>query len=81
MPGDSQSLVSDKKTTYASIRFTELFFTANEKNQGDHREWYAHLECIFHNFNQTPGCVMKNLDDRFVVRTLLEAIIKEFGKK
>jgi AraC-like DNA-binding protein len=80
VPGDDQSLVSDETTTYASIRFTELFFTENENNQGDHREWYAHLECMFHNFNQIPGCVMKDDDDRFVVRTLVEAIIKEFEK-
>lgn len=80
VPGDHQSLVSDQKTNYASIRFTELFFNANDKNQGDHRKWYAHLECIFYNFNQFPGCILKDPDDRFVVRTLLDAIIKEYHK-
>jgi len=80
VPGDQQMIIAEEKTTYASIRFTELFFNNNGSHQGDHRDWYAHLECIFYNFNRIPGCVMKDPDDRFVVRTLLDAIIKEYNK-
>ena len=81
VPGDYYIVLAEEKTTYASIRFTELFFSDNDNHQGDHRDWYAHLECIFYNFNRIPGCVMKDPDDRFVVRTLLDAIIKEYGKE
>lgn len=57
----------------SSIRFNESYLVTQQ------REWLQKIEFIFHNHNHLPGCILKNLTDKALVRSLCEALMLETG--
>lgn len=70
-PKDTHSFEVAATTKFFFIRFNDSYL----KTQS--REWVQKLEFIFHNHNHFPGCVLKNVADKPLVRALIEALIRE----
>lgn len=44
-------------------------------------EWIKKVEYIFHNHNHLPGCILKNVTDKPIVRSIAEFLIQEQANK
>ncbi len=71
MPQDCHSFKIGTRTKFFFIRFNNIYL------QAQHKEWIQKLEFIFENNNHLPGCILKNRSDKQLVRSLVEAIIRE----
>ena len=71
MPQDCHSFEVNDTTKFFFIRFNDIYL----KNQ--HREWVQQLEFIFQNNNHMPGCILKNKTDKPLMKSLIEALIRE----
>lgn len=71
MPQDCHSFKVKTTTKFFFIRFNNIYL------QAQHKEWIQKLEFIFENNNHLPGCILKNRSDKQLVRSLVEAIIRE----
>ncbi|WP_276480931.1 AraC family transcriptional regulator [Paraflavitalea pollutisoli] len=71
MPQDCHSFEVKTTTKFFFIRFSNIYL------QAQHKEWVQKLEFIFENNNHLPGCILKNTSDKQLVRSLVEAIIRE----
>jgi len=70
-PQDKHGFEVAEMTKFFFIRFTDGYL----KTQS--REWIQKLEYIFHNYNHLPGCILKTITDKPLVRALVEALIRE----
>jgi len=70
-PQDSHSFRIAITTSFCFIRFNESYL----KTQ--HREWVQKLEYIFYNYDHLPGCILKTVTDKPMVRALTEALLRE----
>jgi len=70
-PQDSHSFRIGLTTRFFFIRFNESYL----KTQ--HREWVQKLEYIFYNHDHLPGCILKTVTDKPMVRALAEALLRE----
>lgn len=70
-PQDKHGFEVAETTKFFFIRFTDGYL----KTQN--REWIQKLEYIFHNYNHLPGCILKTITDKPLVRALVEALIRE----
>lgn len=70
-PQDTHTFEIKATSKFFFIRFNESYL----KNQS--REWIQKLEFIFHNHNHLPGCILKTVADKPLVRALIEALIRE----
>ena len=70
-PQDSHSFRIELTTNFFFIRFDESYL----KTQ--HKEWVQKLEYIFYNHNHLPGCILKTVTDKPMVRALVEALVRE----
>ncbi|MCW3462020.1 AraC family transcriptional regulator [Chitinophaga nivalis] len=71
MPQDSHSFEVKETTKFFFIRFNNIYL----KNQP--KDWIQQLEFIFQNNNHLPGCILKNKTDKPLVKSLIEALIRE----
>ncbi|REG98670.1 helix-turn-helix domain-containing protein [Flavobacterium aquicola] len=53
------------------IRFNESYLRTQST------EWIHKLEFIFNNHNHLPGCILKTITDKPLIRALVEALIRE----
>jgi AraC-like DNA-binding protein len=70
-PQDTHSFEVISKTKFYFIRFHDSYL----KNQSS--DWIQKLEFIFHNHNHLPGCILKTVTDKPLIRAMIEALILE----
>lgn len=74
-PQDKHSFNVGSTTQFFFIRFNESYL----KTQS--REWIQKLEFIFHNYSHMPGCILRNISDKPLIRSLIEALLREQNGK
>lgn len=70
-PEDHHGFEVHELTRFYFIRFTDSYL----KTQSD--QWVKKMEYIFHNHNHLPGCILKTVTDKPLVRALIEALQRE----
>lgn len=70
-PQDTHGFEVASTTKFFFIRFNDSYL----KTQS--REWVQKLEFIFHNHNHLPGCILKTISDKPLIRALVEALVRE----
>ena len=70
-PKDKHGFEVDALTRLFFIRFNDSYLRTQRK------EWVQKLEFIFQNHNHLPGCILKNVADKPLVRAMVEALIRE----
>jgi AraC-type DNA-binding domain-containing proteins len=70
-PQDSHSFEIQETTRFFFLRFNESYLKTQPK------EWLQKLEYIFFNHNHQPGCILKNVEDKPLIRSLAEALLRE----
>ncbi|MFG4005229.1 helix-turn-helix domain-containing protein [Flavobacterium aquidurense] len=70
-PQDTHSFEVAEKTKFFFIRFQDSYL----KTQSN--DWIQKLEFIFHNHNHLPGCILKTVTDKPLLRAMIEALIRE----
>ena len=79
---DSHKLTVRTTTKFFLIRFNDIYFKSqNEQANSQQSEWIKKLEFIFHNTTHSPGCILKGMSDRVLVKALIEGLIKEHINK
>ncbi|SMC62824.1 AraC family transcriptional regulator [Pedobacter africanus] len=74
-PKDLHDFKVQEKTSFFFLRFNESYLKTQSK------EWLQKLDYIFYNHDHLPGCILKNVEDKPLIRTLAEAILKEQKRK
>ncbi|MCR6639521.1 MAG: AraC family transcriptional regulator [Sporocytophaga sp.] len=74
-PEDKHSFEVTTLTKFLFIRFND----SNLKNQS--KEWIQKVEYIFHNHNHLPGCILKTVTDKPLIRALALGLIGEIEKR
>jgi len=72
-PNDSHGFEVHHTTRFFFIRFNEHYL----QNQG--KEWIRKMELIFYRHNHSPGCILKNIADKPLIRSLVEALVLEIS--
>ena len=72
-PGDCHRFDIEETTTFLFLRFTDIYL--NES--GLSLKYVQQLEYILQNASHQPGCILRNLTDKALVRPMVEAIIRE----
>ncbi|MEO3404638.1 AraC family transcriptional regulator [Mucilaginibacter sp. CAU 1740] len=70
-PEDKHGFEVHDLTRFYFIHFTDSYL----KTQSD--QWVKKMEFIFHNHNHLPGCILKTVTDKPLVRAMVEALIRE----
>lgn len=73
-PEDCHSLHVKTATTFFFLRFNDIYIKESGISTGNIRN----LEYILQNVNHKPGCILKNLIDKQVVKPLVDAVIREY---
>lgn len=79
MPDDCHSFEVQSVTKFFFIRFNDIYLKA-QKAQNSYNglgDWIRKLEFIFQNNNHLPGCILKNKNDKPLVKALVEALVRE----
>ena len=81
-PQDSHKLTVRTTTKFFLIRFNDIYFKSqNQLASSQQNEWIKKLEFIFHNTTHSPGCILKGMNDRVLVKALIDGLIKEHINK
>lgn len=70
-PQDTHGFTVAEATRFFFIRFNKSYLATQQE------EWVRKLEFIFNNHNHLPGCILKNVTDKPLVRSLIEALQRE----
>lgn len=70
-PQDTYGFEIEKPTTFFVLRFNNSFLKSRDAT------WRNKLEYIFRHHNHLPGCILKNVTDKPLVRSLAEALLRE----
>jgi len=70
-PQDTHGFEVSTTTSFFFLRFNDSYLKTQPK------EWVQKLELIFNNYNHLPGCILKNVPDKALIRALVEALIRE----
>ncbi len=70
-PADKHGFEVEAMTRLYFIRFNDSYLNTQRK------EWVQKLEFIFHNQNHLPGCILRHMTDKPLVRAMVEALIRE----
>lgn len=70
-PEDRHGFDVDKMTEFLFIRFNDSYLKKQR------REWAEKLEFIFHHHSHQPRCILNNITDKPLVRSLAEALMRE----
>jgi len=73
-PADSHFFEVSTPTQFLFIRFNNIYLKTNKLDS----DAVQRLEFILKNANREPGCIIKHLGDKQVVKPLAEAIIREY---
>jgi AraC-like DNA-binding protein len=82
-PQDYHQLFVITTTKFFVIRFNDIYLRTQSELQinNGQNEWIKKLEFIFYNLNHSPGCILKDMNDKVLVKALIEGIIKEYINK
>ncbi|HEY8919492.1 MAG TPA: AraC family transcriptional regulator [Chitinophaga sp.] len=72
-PEDLHSFEVQETTRFFFIRFNDSYLKSQSV------EWIKKMEFIFHTYNHLPGCILKTVTDKPLVRAIVEALIRETG--
>lgn len=72
-PEDLHSFEVQETTRFFFIRFNDSYLKSQSA------EWIKKMEFIFHTHNHLPGCILKTVADKPLVRAIVEALIRETG--
>jgi len=75
MPQDCHSFEIESATKFFFIRFNDIYL------KSQNREWVKQLEFIFQNNNHLPGCILRNKTDKPLVKSLVEALVREYDNQ
>src|SRR5687767_14929236 len=64
-PQDSHKLTVNTTTKFFLIRFNDIYLGAQNESA-----WIKKLEFIFHNTTHSPGCILKEVSDKVLVKSL-----------
>lgn len=70
-PQDIHGFEIHETTSFFFLRFNESYLKMQPK------EWLQKLEYIFHSHNHMPGCILKTITDKPMIRSLAEALLRE----
>jgi len=70
-PQDKHGFEVHQPTKFFFIRFNDSYLKTQSK------EWIKKVEYIFNNHNHLPGCILKNVADKPLIRALVESLMKE----
>lgn len=73
-PEDCHSFEIDTTTEFFFLKFNDIYI----KSKTFHSEDIERLEYILNNANHQPGCILKNISDKTLVKPIAEAIIREY---
>jgi AraC-like DNA-binding protein len=73
-PQDCHSFEIETTTEFFFLRFNDIYI----KSKAFQPEDVERLEDILSNANNQPGCILKNLSDKTLVKPITEAIIREY---
>lgn len=73
-PDDSHSFDIETTTDFFFLQFNDIYI----RNNGLLSENIRRLEYILQNANHQPGCILKNLPDKTLVKPIVEAIVREY---
>lgn len=73
-PEDCHSFNVETTTEFFFLRFTDIYIKSGAFQTDD----IQRLEFILQNANHQPGCILKNLSDKLLVKPIVEAIIREY---
>lgn len=73
-PEDCHSFDIETTTTFFFLRFNDIYIRSNALQTDS----IQRLEYILQNANHQPGCILKNLSDKSLVKPIVEAIIREY---
>lgn len=74
-PQDTAGFEVHSTTQFFFIRFNHSYLKMQSK------EWIQRLEYIFHNHNHLPGCILKTVTDKPLVRAMVQALILEMKQQ
>ena len=72
-PGDCHRFDIEETTTFLFLRFTDIYLSES----GLAPKYVQQLEYILQNASHQPGCILRNVTDKALVRPMVEAIIRE----
>lgn len=72
-PDDCHSFEVETTTKFFFLQFNDIYIKHNSLLT----ENISRLEYILQNANHQPGCILKNLSDKALVKPIIEAIIRE----
>jgi AraC-like DNA-binding protein len=80
MPQDKHHFEVTGATEFLVIRFNDIYLKAQQakdqhSNLGD---WIRNLEYIFQHTTHQPGCILRNISDKPLVKAITDAIIREY---
>lgn len=70
-PSDKHGFEVKHASRFFFIRFNDSYL------QTLNRQWVEKLEFIFYNYNHRPGCILENIPDKPLVRSMVEALLRE----
>ncbi|WP_207421373.1 helix-turn-helix domain-containing protein [Desertivirga brevis] len=76
-PEDCHSFEVETATTFFYLRFNNIYI----RESGILTSNVKKLEFILQNANHKPGCILKNIVDKQVVKPLVDAIIREYENR
>lgn len=76
-PEDCHSFEVRTTTTFFYLRFNDIYIRESGILTGNIQK----LEFILQNANHKPGCILKNIVDKQVVKPLVDAIIREYESR
>jgi AraC-like DNA-binding protein len=80
MPQDIHFFKVRSTTSYLFIRFNDIYLEAQrvKANHGNLGDWIQKMEYIFQNNTHMAGCIIRDLNDKPLVRALMDAILREY---
>src|SRR5580692_9037270 len=80
MPQDIHHFKIKSTTAFLFIRFNDIYFEAQrgKDNHGNLGDWIQKLEYIFQHNTHMAGCIIRDQNDKPLVRALIDAILREY---
>ena len=76
-PGDIHAFDIHTKTKFVYIKFNDIYIHSAVFGADN----IQRLEFILQHANHQPGCILRNITDKLLVKPMIEAIIREYTNK
>lgn len=76
-PGDIHAFDIHTKTKFVYIKFNDIYIHSAVFGADN----IQRLEFILQHANHQPGCILRNITDKLLVKPMIEAIIREYANK